>query len=162
MREYETRKCIWTAAASCDAELDRGDVICVAVFGPSKICLPGPIITGGTVGRKAEPHFIGYKRHIGQNEHRGGLPLYSILRGLMEETSVPLGPVQCTETADILFTAPQVMLTHSYGSGNTALPTSKSQAAATVNVPMFLFCRREAESDVCDVELSYYGTRRPL
>jgi hypothetical protein len=47
--EYETRKCLWTAAASYDAELDRGDGICVAIFGPPKIYLPGPIITGDTV-----------------------------------------------------------------------------------------------------------------
>ena len=47
--EYETRKCRWTAAASYDAELDRGDGICVAIFGPPKTYLPGPIITGGTV-----------------------------------------------------------------------------------------------------------------
>ena len=47
--EYETRKCIWTAAASYDAELDRGDGICVAIFGPPKTSLPGPIISGGTV-----------------------------------------------------------------------------------------------------------------
>ena len=47
--EYETRKCLWTAAAIYDAELDRGGGICVAIFGPPKIYLPGPIITGGTV-----------------------------------------------------------------------------------------------------------------
>ena len=52
--EYETRKCLWTAAASYDAELDRGDGICVAVFGPPKIYLPGPIITGGTVYTQCE------------------------------------------------------------------------------------------------------------
>ena len=45
----ETRKCIWTAAASCDAELDRGDGICVAIFGPPNIYLPGPNVNGGTV-----------------------------------------------------------------------------------------------------------------
>ena len=49
--EYEARKCLWTAAASYDAELDRGDGICVAIFGPPKIYLPGPIFTGGTVCR---------------------------------------------------------------------------------------------------------------
>ena len=39
--ECETRKCLLTAAASHDAELDRGDGICVAIFGPPKIYLPG-------------------------------------------------------------------------------------------------------------------------
>ena len=47
--EYESRKCIWTAAASCDAELDRGDGICMAIPGPPNIYLPGPIIGGCTV-----------------------------------------------------------------------------------------------------------------
>ena len=47
--EYETRKCIWTAAASYDMELDRGDGICVAIFGQPKTYLPGPIISGVTV-----------------------------------------------------------------------------------------------------------------
>ena len=38
--EYETRKCLWTAAASYDAELDRGDGICVAILDhPKFICL---------------------------------------------------------------------------------------------------------------------------
>ena len=52
--EYETPKCLWTAAASYDAELDRGDGVCVAIFGPlaPKIYLPGPLFTGGTVTRR--------------------------------------------------------------------------------------------------------------
>ena len=54
--EFETRKCIWTAAASYDAELDRGDGICVAIFGPRKIYLPGPIICGGTVLSEPQKH----------------------------------------------------------------------------------------------------------
>ena len=58
MEEYETRKCLWTAAARYDAELDRGDGIYVTIFGPPKIYLPGPIITGGTVigfGKSMDP-----------------------------------------------------------------------------------------------------------
>ena len=44
--EDETRKCIWTAASSCDAEWDSADGSCVAMFGPTKIDLPGPITCG--------------------------------------------------------------------------------------------------------------------
>ena len=63
--EYETRKCLWTAAASYDAELDRGDGFRVAIFGPPKIYLPGPIINGGTV-----LHMCG-RRHMAM--HASGL-----------------------------------------------------------------------------------------
>lgn len=47
--EYEVRKSIWTAAASCGMELDHNDGIRVAVFIPSRICLPGSIVSGGTI-----------------------------------------------------------------------------------------------------------------
>ena len=44
--EYQARKCVWTAAASCEAELDRGNGICVVTIGPPQTYPPGPIISG--------------------------------------------------------------------------------------------------------------------
>jgi len=79
--EYETRECIWTAAAGSykrvkgrshpvenrpnmhptaaarfDAELDRGDGICVAIFVPFEKFLPGQKNSGGSVASTGGTH----------------------------------------------------------------------------------------------------------